>query len=1287
MAQGANTKKVFRLRNLPGHVDRQAATELFASCFSGNFSIASLASSTDIWQRIPTKIATLTLDESLLTRQVSSGLGEWTFVIPGLPHPLILDHHFRGLTPFNEVDPGNHTLDCIAISGLSSHPLGSWQPHGGSKSFMWIRDELPQQFPNVRFITYGYDTLLAKSNSFQTIWDLANTLINVLRADGWSSSTAKRLVFLAHSLGGVIVKQALVMLAGSGHAEVHIASLVQGAMLFGVPSSGMAVDDVCAMLGNQPNKDALVKEISAESSFLAQLESQFWGISYVRNIKLCWVYETKTTGTLEIDENHSDMVKFTPGDHRTRIVANKLSDIFGLAKVSDRHKDQMIYDGEDIHDAPQGEGSSMVKVVSDSIANASFGPFTIPDPVWWDNDLFLRSLLDRDRDTRRDQIDPQSSHTLEWAFEDGFTDLPRWLQNGNGIFWVSGKPGSGKSTLMKFVHNDDRTRELLHCWNTSTRQITANFFFHYRGNVIQKSFEGLLRSIISQLLEAEPELYDAIHVLFNNKYNKQVHLERLGSLQSDLYNLANEAGLSVPNNTNLKHDVDGIIQNQDVSHTLKYLTSSINWKPGRIRSWNTKYEERLLQRGDELLDSPMGDLDLDRVRKALDVRIPAPDFDSLIMTWRERIDLGSNIRALFAKHPPSWLLSDHWNPEHSSVVHHSSGTSEVEERARKLEQARLRKLDDSINAVLIRHQRRKNIKAAIESTKWNRKDLEEILHSICAQSMFDLDLCLFLDALDEYDGRPEFISGFLKDLTRDGHFPRTRIRILFSSRPWKTFRDEFESCPGFKIHEHTQNDIRKYCMTSIYGRGQLSQYLLPYVDEIVHRSSGVFLWVKLVLHDLFQVVAQHGHGGQQLADQLRKTMDTLPDQLEAYYVVILERLSNATRWDAYVILESLVRSVTKLSATQLSDIVAYSSVRRWSDVRKVKPGLRDAQQASRFVQEACGGLVDVEAEHVQLMHQTVRDLVEAPGFRHVMFDASYAATTDENGFSFLAKYILLHPHCGIGGLFSFYARKAERTTGLSQHSFFLGVPPSFFQRHKMGDYVSSPLTLAAFAGLELFLEDAHRTESEAVGRSREWLLLSTDAGIGHGLEPDEALVIIRSLTAKGFAVDRDPAGLSSFVRQMWGVRHQRCVNNLGGLDRRFVDIVATLVDHLSNLEISIQWKDFDFEENNEDKDKTMMPLPDRNPFYDTHGYRTKGPTISGKILHLSPPSIAKILLERGADPNAADSLQRSPLDYLLFAGSLHSAKLYYINELQELLKSYGGRFRRTLETDGPALHD
>lgn len=165
---------------------------------------------------------------------------------------------------------------------------------------MWIRDALPSLVGGTRFILYGYDTALFRSKSFQNVEDLAVSLINALKAGGWTEPSAKSLVFLAHSLGGIVLKQTFVMLAGSGVAEVSMLAKTVGAIFFGVPSEGLHVSDIKEMLGEQPNKDALIRDISAESPFISQLERQVSGISYVRDMRLFWCYETQTTPTVEV---------------------------------------------------------------------------------------------------------------------------------------------------------------------------------------------------------------------------------------------------------------------------------------------------------------------------------------------------------------------------------------------------------------------------------------------------------------------------------------------------------------------------------------------------------------------------------------------------------------------------------------------------------------------------------------------------------------------------------------------------------------------------------------------------------------------------------------------------------------------------------------------------------------------------------------------------------------------------------------------------------------------------
>ena len=95
---------------------------------------------------------------------------------------------------------------------------------------------MPKAFPSIRVVLFGYDSKLDKSNSFQTITDLASFLTDNLKPLSFGSPASKPLIFLAHSLGGIVLKEAL-------DRERQIMHYVAGAILFGVPSRGMETAD------------------------------------------------------------------------------------------------------------------------------------------------------------------------------------------------------------------------------------------------------------------------------------------------------------------------------------------------------------------------------------------------------------------------------------------------------------------------------------------------------------------------------------------------------------------------------------------------------------------------------------------------------------------------------------------------------------------------------------------------------------------------------------------------------------------------------------------------------------------------------------------------------------------------------------------------------------------------------------------------------------------------------------------------------------------------------------
>lgn len=164
---------------------------------------------------------------------------------------------------------------------------------------MWLRDRLPREMPNVRSIIYGYDTALIGSESVKGVDDIAIALISKMKSIGRSSPSAKPLLMLAHSLGGIVLKQAMVTMARTGDSSNVMVDLIRSVVFFGVPNQGMKVSYLLPMVEDQPNAH-IVHLLSTDSDYLQSLDRQFSGIVTHRGVRIMSVYETKRSATTQV---------------------------------------------------------------------------------------------------------------------------------------------------------------------------------------------------------------------------------------------------------------------------------------------------------------------------------------------------------------------------------------------------------------------------------------------------------------------------------------------------------------------------------------------------------------------------------------------------------------------------------------------------------------------------------------------------------------------------------------------------------------------------------------------------------------------------------------------------------------------------------------------------------------------------------------------------------------------------------------------------------------------------
>lgn len=97
-------------------------------------------------------------------------------------------------------------------------------------------------------------------------------------------------------------------------------------------------------------------------------------------------------------------------------------------------------------------------------------------------------------ESRSHDIEGAAQGTCRWLL--GHDMYRRWEASDRGILWIKGGRGSGKSTLLKYALANRTVREA---------DIVLSFFFHDRGDELQKTRLGFFRSLTYQLLQQAPD--------------------------------------------------------------------------------------------------------------------------------------------------------------------------------------------------------------------------------------------------------------------------------------------------------------------------------------------------------------------------------------------------------------------------------------------------------------------------------------------------------------------------------------------------------------------------------------------------------------------------------------------------------------------------------------------------------------------------------------------------------------------------------------------------------------
>lgn len=389
-------------------------------------------------------------------------------------------------------------VDIVFAHGLTGDRVRTWT----SQRKFWPKDFLKQGLPIAkRVMSFGYDAYIVRTTKVSTnrISDHARDLLITLAAQRMTEEESNRpIVFVAHSLGGLVCKVAILTSLISPEPHLMMIAPCTRAILFmGTPHTGSALAawakiPIRAMgLIKQSNKE-LISLLEPNSEMLSRIQMDF--LDYIRQretnhqpISITCLFEELPLGHFMIVPKESVIL---PG--------------YNYASVHANHKDMAKFETE--QDPGYLTVLAELERWTKEIQRVQVG---------LKMDAVLRSLPFPGMGAREATIEKPTTDSCGWILTE--PNFQAWvksarLEDSHGLLWIKGNPGSGKSTLMKYLVENPQL------WSTNPTTIRLRFFFNARGSSLEKSPEGLYRTLMYQLIRHLSR--SGNHPALNNFYSK-----------------------------------------------------------------------------------------------------------------------------------------------------------------------------------------------------------------------------------------------------------------------------------------------------------------------------------------------------------------------------------------------------------------------------------------------------------------------------------------------------------------------------------------------------------------------------------------------------------------------------------------------------------------------------------------------------------------------------------------------------------------------------------------------
>ncbi|KAJ2985996.1 hypothetical protein NUW58_g5244 [Xylaria curta] len=401
-------------------------------------------------------------------------------------------------------------FNILAVPGLASHAVGSWKAPGAND--IWLRDYLPNDVSGLRVLLYGYDTNLLKSDSRKSIEDMGKMLLESVTAFRADSQAKRPVILIGHSLGGLLIKEALLQANKKQHYD--LSKTCTGLLFFGVPNHGLRNDQLSSLVKGQPNgsliRDLLVDRDTEPSTFLKRISGEFAESCRDRYLVVSF-YELKPSPIIQKQSNGS----LTKSGDKILMVTQKSATSTGITAAADEDNVGLDVDHSGLvkFSSRNCDEYSIVRGRIRLLVNGRFRGKLEPETMraWQNMNTPPYSSF---RNSAR--LAKPEEGTLQWLLQAPSTEPgdPRYLQSHDFQAWrdsdesqcllLTGPPGQGKSVLSNFIisHLED---------SASSGSRTIYYFCTIKNNnVSDRNAGSVLRSLIVQLCKDQQQLFDLI---------------------------------------------------------------------------------------------------------------------------------------------------------------------------------------------------------------------------------------------------------------------------------------------------------------------------------------------------------------------------------------------------------------------------------------------------------------------------------------------------------------------------------------------------------------------------------------------------------------------------------------------------------------------------------------------------------------------------------------------------------------------------------------------------------